>query len=155
MNESSCSSKFQADLRKALPGCEVIKHADKSMIGMVDASVTFNQKTVWLEYKYIMPKTKGVQWRPFLKEGIWNPLDVASASPTQFDMAKRLARAGHCFYLFWVLDHEAIRLKIRHVMLWCPITQSMLMFKDTAAVVAYFTEVMHKSNQFVQLVAPR
>lgn len=146
MNESSCSSKFQTDLRKALPGCEVIKHADKSLIGMVDASVTFNKKTVWIEYKYIKPATKGVQWRPFLKEGIWSPLEVASASPTQFDMAKRLARAGHCCYLFWVLDHEALRMKIKHVIMWHPITQMQYAFANTYGAVEFFAKSLTGEN---------
>jgi hypothetical protein len=106
MNESTCSSKFQTDLRKALPGCEVIKHADKSMIGMVDASFTYNKKTVWCEYKFIGPTTKGV-YAAFMHDGWWTPSQVANASPTQFEMAKRLATAGHCVYLFWVLDNEA------------------------------------------------
>ena len=83
MNESTVSSKFQSQLRQALPGCVVIKHADKSMIGMVDASVTFNNKTVWMEYKYIRPATSGVNGRKFMKDGVWSPLEVASASPTQ------------------------------------------------------------------------
>jgi hypothetical protein len=100
MNESSVSSKFQTSLRQALPGCVVIKHADKSMIGMVDASVTYNKKTVWMEYKYIKPATKGVVWRYFMKAGIWSPLEVAASSPTQFDFAKTLAKAGRCVYLY-------------------------------------------------------
>src|SRR5258708_33371152 len=115
MNESSVSSKFQTSLRQALPGGVVIKHADKSMIGMVDASVTYNKKTVWMEYKYIRPNTKGVVWREFMKTGAWSPLAVASESPTQFAFAQSLAKAGRCIYLFWVLDHEALRQRIRHV----------------------------------------
>lgn len=138
MNESSVSSAFQTKLRQALPDAVVIKHADKSMIGMVDASVTFNNKTVWMEYKIIKPVTKGVEGRAFMKRGEWSPLLVASASPTQFDFAKGLARAGRCVYLFWVLDHEAIRLRIKHVVLWHPISQRQLVFPDTDGVVEYF-----------------
>lgn len=135
MTESSVSSKFQADLRKALPGCEVIKHADKSMIGMVDASVTFNKKTIWMEYKYIRPATGGVRWRDFMHEGLWEPKTVAMTSPTQYATACRLATAGHCCYLFWVLDHEALRQKIKHVMLWHPINGVQMLFKDTTELV--------------------
>lgn len=130
MTESSVSSKFQTDMRKALPGCEVIKHADKSMIGMVDASYTFNMKTVWVEYKLIAPTTKGVVWRDFLKHGHWNPKEVAMASPTQYATACRLATAGHLFYMFWVMDHEAIRKKIARVVLWHPITGMLEVFEN-------------------------
>lgn len=144
MNESSVSTKFQTSLRQSLPGCVVIKHADKSMIGMVDASVTYNKKTIWMEYKYIRPATKGVVWREFMKTGEWSPVAVASESPTQFDFAKGLARAGRCVYLFWVLDHNALRQRIKNVVLWCPITQVMLMFNDTEAVVAYFVEMLQE-----------
>lgn len=121
MNESTCSSKFQTDLRRALPGCEVIKHADKSMIGCLDASVTACKKTFWFEYKFIGPTTKGVT-AEFIRDGIWSPLKVAEASPTQFAMAKRLAVAGHAFYLFWVLDHASLRKRVGYVVLWHPIT---------------------------------
>jgi hypothetical protein len=137
MNETSVSSAFQTKLRQALPGCVVIKHADKSMIGMVDASVTFNNKTVWLEYKIIKPVTKGVEGRAFMKTGVWSPLAVASASPPQFEFAKGLARAGRCVYLFWVLDHEAIRLRIKHVVLWHPITGEQLVFANTDALIEH------------------
>lgn len=121
MNESTCSSKFQTDLRKALPGCEVIKHADKSMIGCLDASVTGFKKTLWLEYKFIGPTTKGVG-AEFMHGGVWHPLRVAEASPTQFAMAQRLARAGYAFYIFWVLDYKGLRKRVDYVVLWNPIT---------------------------------
>jgi hypothetical protein len=122
MNESTCSSAFQKKLRLALPGAEVIKHADKSMIGMVDASVTFNKQTLWMEYKFIAAHTKGVT-AEFLKTGRWNPAQVASASPTQFKTACRLAGAGHCIYLFWVLDNLALRKRVGSVVLWHPISK--------------------------------
>lgn len=142
MNESSVSSKFQTQLRQALPGCVVIKHADKSMIGMVDASVTFNNQTVWMEYKYIKPATKGVAWREFMKTGAWEPRNVASASPTQFEFAKGLARAGRCVYLFWVLDNEALRQRTKHIIMWHPIDESALVFPDTEAVVKHFVDYL-------------
>lgn len=140
MNESSVSSAFQTKLRQALPGAVVIKHADKSMIGMVDASVTFNNKTVWMEYKIIKPVTKGVNGRAFMSDGVWSTLEVAQASPTQFEFAKGLARAGRCVYLFWVLDHEALRLRIKYVMLWNPITSTELIFATTDGVVKQFVD---------------
>jgi hypothetical protein len=145
MNESRVSTKFQTLLRQALPEAVVVKHADRSMIGMVDASVTYNKKTIWLEYKYVAPKTAGVAWRPFLHDGVWDPLSVASASPTQLEMAKRLAIAGHCYYLFWVLDHTALRMKIKHVVLWDPINGGQTVFPDTDAVVRHFIDLLHPS----------
>ncbi len=131
MMEKSVSTRFQAELRKALPGCEVIKHADKSMIGMVDASITYNKKTLWVEYKFIRPATAGVEGKAFIHHGTWHPRDVAMASPTQYATACRLAVAGHCCYLFWVLDHEAIRQRIKHIMLWHPLDNEAVMFADT------------------------
>jgi len=142
MNEASVSSAFQTQLRNALPGAVVIKHRDASMIGMVDASVTFNNHTVWMEYKIIKPVTKGVEGRAFMKTGVWSPLAVASASPTQFEFAKGLAKAGRCVYLFWVLDHEAIRMRIKHVILWHPINGVELVFPNTDSVVWYFSELL-------------
>jgi len=134
MNESIVSSKFQKCLRLALPGAVVVKHADKSMIGMVDASVTYNKKTLWLEYKFIGPKTKGVRGG-FMFDGDWSPSMVAEASPTQFDMAKRLATAGHTHYIFWVLDHKALRKRVAYVMVWHPISRECKKFATTADVV--------------------
>jgi len=142
MTESSVSSKFQTDLRKAVPGCEVIKHADKSMIGMVDASLTYNKQTIWMEYKLITPATKGVVWRDFLHKGIWEPYDVAMASPTQYATACRLATAGHCCYLFWVMDHEAIRKKIARIVLWHPITGKQQVFENNQLLVAWWCDYL-------------
>jgi len=146
MNESTVSSTFQKKLREALPGAEVIKHADKSMIGMVDASVTYNKKTVWIEYKLITALTKGVTAGAFNRFGEWKPEEVAAASPTQFEKAKSLARAGHCVYLFWVLDHKALRKRVGYVTMWHPITGLQYVFSSTADVVAYFYEAMEKTN---------
>ena len=72
-----------------------------------------------------------------MRDGVWSPIEVASASPTQFEFAKGLARAGRCVYLFWVLDHEALRLRIKHVVLWCPIQQVQLVFSDTQALIEH------------------
>jgi hypothetical protein len=136
MNESTVSSAFQKRFRETVPEAVVIKHADKSMIGMVDASITYNKRTLWVEYKFIGPNTKGVTAH-FLKSGIWSPHAVASASPTQFDMARRLATTGNCLYLFWVLDHQAVRKRVAYITAWHPITQAMQMFADNDGVVDY------------------
>lgn len=142
MNESTCSSKFQTDLRSALPGSEVIKHADKSMIGMVDASVTAYKKTLFIEYKFIGPKTKGVT-ADFMKTGRWSPHDVAEASPTQAELARKLALAGHCIYLFWVLDPFAVRKRVGSVLMWHPITKQQFVLEDTAEAVFRVWQYFH------------
>lgn len=146
MTESSVSTAFQTGLRKALPTSVVIKHADKSMIGMVDASITFNKKTIWVEYKYIRPVTKGVTARAFMKRGEWSPLVVAQASPVQFNMAQSLAVAGNCVYLFWVLDHEALRQRIKHVVMWHPIFQTQHVFNNTDEVIEHFVSMLCDGN---------
>lgn len=134
MNESTCSSKFQSDLRIALPGSQVTKHADKSMIGHPDASITYGKKTLWAEYKFIGPDTKGVN-AAFLHDGAWSPTVVADASPTQAALCRKLATAGHCIYLFWVLDAFAVRKKVGYVTLWHPITKVAIRLEDTAEAV--------------------
>lgn len=134
MNESTVSSKFQTKLREALPGCVVVKHADKSMIGMVDASFTINKLTLWCEYKFIGPVTKGVMGSEFMQTGEWSPEVIAAASPTQFATAKRLATSGHCIYLFWVMDHQALRKRVAYVTLWHPITGKRYDMKPTKVV---------------------
>jgi hypothetical protein len=142
MNESSVSSKFQTDIRNTIPGCEVIKHADKSMIGMLDASYTHMGQTTWVEYKYIRPCTKGVNAKTFMRDGVWSPEEVAGASPTQYAMARRLANAGHACYLFWVLDHEAIRQRIKHIVLWHPITGKQQVFENNQLAVAWWGDYL-------------
>lgn len=149
MNESTVSAGkngFQPKLRIALPGCEVIKHADKSMIGMVDASVTYNKHTVWIEYKFICGTTKGVLASEFNQFGEWKAEKVAAASPTQFEKAKSLAHAGHCVYLFWVLDHAALRKRVAYVCMWHPITGLTKVFKNTDEVVMFFAVWMPQTN---------
>lgn len=121
MNESTVSSAFQALFRQTVPEAVVIKHSDKSMIGMPDASITYNKKTLWLEYKFIGPKTKGVTAQ-FMCDGWWSGYDVAAVSPTQFDMVKRLVMAGNALYVFWVLDFQAKRKKIAYIQTFNPIT---------------------------------
>lgn len=153
MNESSVSSKFQTDFRKAVPGCEVIKHADKSMIGLVDASFTFNKRTLWVEYKFIGPKTKGV-YTSFMRDGVWSPEAVAEASPTQAATARRLARAGHCIYLFWVLDHAGLRKRVGYVTLWHPITGTQYQI-ETNKLVDVISQLLRSENLHSFLETPK
>ena len=83
---------------------------------------TFNKRTLWVEYKFIGPKTKGVH-ADFMRDGVGTPAQVAEASPTQAATARRLAQVGHCIYLFWVLDYAALRKRVGYVTLWHPITR--------------------------------
>lgn len=145
MNESTVSSTFQTLFRQTVPGAEVIKHADKSMIGMCDASITFNKKTLWLEYKFIGPKTKGVH-AGFMRDGLWNGEIVAEASPTQFAMMKRLAKAGNAFYISWVLDHKATRKKVGYISLWHPITSLFVKFKTNQDLVTWLHNLLVNSQ---------
>lgn len=141
MKETSLCSPFQTKLRQALPGAVVIKHADRSMIGMVDASVTYNNKTVWMEYKFISPGTKGVTTQ-FMRDGSWSPIEVAKASPKQFEFAQGLARVSHCLYIFWVLDYEALRRKVKSVVLWSPLGGWSNTLPDDGAVVKYLVDFL-------------
>lgn len=143
MNESSCSSAFQTQLRKALPACEVIKHRDGSMVGMVDASFTYGKKTLWCEYKFICPTTKGVRTSDFNSHGYWSCPEVAEASATQVATARRLATAGHCFYVFWVVDYKGLRKRVAYIRLWHPITGETVNVKDT-------NELVYRITQFLK-----
>ncbi len=135
MNESTVSSAFQTLFRQTVPGAEVIKHSDKSMIGMPDASITYNKVTLWLEYKFIGPKTKGVTAQ-FMHNGDWEAPMVAKASPTQYNMMKRLATAGHAWYVFWVLDPNATRKTVGYIYLWHPITGKYWFFYTNKELIA-------------------
>lgn len=148
MNESTVSSAYQKKLREALPGAVVVKHADKSMIGLVDSSVTFNKMTLWIEYKLITPTTKGVH-SYFAHTGDWNCEEVAASSPTQYDMAKKLASSGHCIYLFWVLDHNALRKRVAYIQAWHPITKRSVRLYGNGAVVTFVHGILHGINPLV------
>lgn len=145
MNESTVSSAYQKLFRETVPGVELIKHADKSMIGLPDASVTYNKRTLWTEYKFIGPKTKGVT-ADFMRNGVWSPQAVAEASPTQAAMVKRLATAGHALYIFWVLDHTARRKKVAYIEIWHPITGERKRFNSNLKVVTYVTMRLDSDN---------
>jgi hypothetical protein len=142
MNESTVSSAFQTLFRQTVPEAVVVKHADKSMIGMPDASITYNKKTLWLEYKFIGPKTKGVTVG-FMRHGVWSPHAVATSSPTQHDMMKRLAVAGNALYIFWVLDHKATRKKASHIITWHPITKEGNVHIGNSALINSLRTMMH------------
>lgn len=136
MNESTVSTAFQKLFRETIPGAVLVKHADKSMIGLPDASITCNKRTLWLEYKFIGPKTKGVNAK-FMLTGAWFPNLVAESSPTQADMVRRLARSGHALYIFWVVDTKALKKKVGYISVWHPITGLHLNFNSNHDVVTF------------------
>ena len=136
MNESTVSSAFQKVFRERVPGVVLVKHADKSMIGLPDASVTHNKRTLWMEYKFIGPKTKGV-YADFMRDGAWSIMDVVTASPTQYDMMCRLGRAGLSIYVFWVLNHKARKKQVEHIVTWNPITGETKTWASNLEVVTY------------------
>jgi hypothetical protein len=144
MNESSVSSEFQTTFRKSGIDAEVVKHADKSKIGLVDASFTGFKKTLWIEYKFIAPNTKGVT-ADFMQNGVWSPEAVAGVSTTQYEMAQRLARRGECIYLCWVLDHKALRKRVAHILAWHPITKRVWYLMGNAAAVTFVHQILTNS----------
>ena len=146
MNESTVSSAYQKLFRQTVPGAVLVKHADKSMIGLLDSSVTYNKCTIWIEYKFIGPKTKGVT-SEFMRNGVWSPEEVAAASPTQYEMAKRLAAAGHAFYLFWVLDYYSARKRVAYIDAWHPISKSMNRMYSNSEVVTFVHRLLCITNR--------
>jgi hypothetical protein len=67
VRESQLSGKFLNVLKEH--GCKVIKHSDSFTIGVPDASVSLNHRTVWLEFKHLERRTsKGtIDWRVIIK----------------------------------------------------------------------------------------
>jgi hypothetical protein len=90
-------------LRDELPGAEVIKHADGSMIGLPDCSVTFNTHVAWIEFKF-----------DFLDDKIEDLLDDTELlsifllnrhrknAETQYEKVRSLGRQALGIYLFFV-----------------------------------------------------
>lgn len=68
MNESSLKRDLCDQLRSDLPGCVIFKHADRAA-GVPDLSVTWQEKTFWLEIKFANPKlsTRELQHRRMLQ----------------------------------------------------------------------------------------
>ena len=81
MTEASLKSDLVRILRHELRGSVVLRHEDKLTSGIPDISVTWRRMTVWLEAKFLNPS--------FYSKGI------------QTLTLKRLASAGHCFYVLY------------------------------------------------------
>jgi hypothetical protein len=139
MTESSVSSPFMTLLRRELPGSVVVKHRDASMIGLPDCSVSWHQRTLWLEFKLInLPRS-----------GVIDVLKIAEASPVQYEMMKKLCRQSFgAFYIIFVK-------KAKRIKLWVPpgsnrITH-LVEFSTIAEVAQYIKDQMgfeDSNNQF-------
>jgi hypothetical protein len=81
MTEASLKSDLVRLLRHELLGSIVFRHEDKLTSGIPDISVTWRGMTVWLEAKFLNPS--------FYSKGI------------QTLTLRRLASAGHCFYVLY------------------------------------------------------
>jgi hypothetical protein len=100
--EAKLSAPFMKDLR-SLPGSRVVKHSDGSMIGMVDCSLTWGGRTLWMEFKADLLDD------PI--EGLLGDDDLLAAllmrrhtkdAETQHQMALDLDSTSVCLYVFWV-----------------------------------------------------
>jgi len=75
-------------IRKALPGSQVIKHADRSFIGMGDCSITWQQTISWVEFKCWIP---GKTWN-----GGDVPVEkIAAESEKQLEFMQKMSREAH------------------------------------------------------------
>lgn len=136
MTESSVSSPFMTLLRQELPGSVVVKHADKSFIGLPDCSVNWNSRTLWLEFKLIIlieevgkevtiktgSKSQKVIARFPVQEYTLERVcrAVAEESPVQFELVKRLdIQAWAAYYVVWVR-------KQKKIFLWNPNSQEVV-----------------------------
>jgi len=100
--ETKVSSPFMTGLRE-LPGSKVFKHSDGSMIGMVDASLTWREKTLWMEFKaYLLDD---------VIESLLDSEDLLAMhliglarkdAETQAQLALDLDSTSVCFYVIWV-----------------------------------------------------
>lgn len=102
-DEKSASAPFMKDLRQLLPGAEVIKHADSSMIGLPDCSVTFNTHVAWLEFKFDLLDNK-------VEDLLGDPEMLAlfllarhrKGAETQYEKVCSLGRQALGLYVFFV-----------------------------------------------------
>lgn len=97
--ESSASTPFMSIVRDHFGDRAVcVKHADRSMIGQPDFSVTTAGRVFWFEFKL---------WTPLQREDpMSSPIPIhqfLDQAPTQWDMMCRYAScASGSFYIVWV-----------------------------------------------------
>lgn len=134
MNEASKTGPLLTELRRRLPGAVVVKHADKSMISMCDASVTHDKRTTWFEIKLFRPPKR---W-----DGETVPFkEIAEESKAQFAMMKALAREGYAYYIFFVA-------KTKLWSVWCPTTEVAITFDDKQKFEDYLVIELVQANRF-------
>lgn len=101
MNEASVSGSFMLGLRKRYPGAVVIKHHDASMIGLLDCSMTYQDRVYWFEFKFYEKKRK---WDDLdleiIAEDIF--LDIKKRSPAQWKMACAFNQHAPTWYVVWI-----------------------------------------------------
>ena len=106
------------------------------MIGCPDATVTAERQTLWLEYKIVTP----------LRDGSWQPEKIAENSPKQYRMMRDLACCGRALYIFWVVDHLALRKRVGSVVLWHPLTYQQFRCEDTCEAVFRITQIFRPQD---------
>lgn len=125
----------------------VFKHRDASMIGLPDCSVTFNEKTYWLEFKYLLMKHKwdkimeGRELEAMVKGPYsgWLMIaleilaEVSKKAPVQRELLDRLSVQTPTYYIFWIKKTKVILVDLRNLKVY----GSVLCFKNTAALVTY------------------
>lgn len=121
--ESAVSTPFMEKLREELADLEVevVKHNDRSMIGLVDCSVTVPvvHFTLWIEFKLIKPTKTWSRER--------GPIDYVKIATgqkkaIQFNKAKRM----NALYIFWVN-------KSNHITLWNAREEKVIVIAETTA----------------------
>lgn len=111
MKESTVSAPFMKQMRERLPGSVVIKHSDKSMIGVMDCSITWRRRPgTWVEFKLVNCPMGAMIPTVMRKRNAINPdfdwkgllIETAKKSPTQWQFSQKMAMQGFSFHIMWV-----------------------------------------------------
>lgn len=96
-NESYYTQKWIRHMREHHPDWTVFKHADAFTAGTPDISVSFNQRTTWVEDKWVPFKPMEIQlWR------------VLTPGLQMFNMS-RLAKVTSAFYMVVAKDYPTTK----------------------------------------------
>lgn len=127
-------------LREELEGSVVFKHHDASMVGLVDCSVTWGGRTMWLEFKLY-------EWQEWMTGK--TTYDIAlrlvakarKAAPVQWECANKLDAASKAFYVIWV--------KKSFVLLVNPSCGEALMarYERTTGIIGHIAAIMRSWSQ--------
>ena len=88
MNESYLKAAVCKKMKDLMPGVVIFRHEDKFTGGIPDISVTWNDRTCWVEVKYDRPKSR------------------AKVTGQQKLTLNRLARHGRALLLTYVEDKD-------------------------------------------------